>query len=101
MEKKTIKVQIVEIFTAKAGRDWSRYFHGTIRRERDVKDNLVVYGKILVKNNIHNGHILAMANDQWELGKKLDDLTLMILDKGLHDNYNKFFIRYGFEYGLN
>jgi hypothetical protein len=101
MKKKNLNVQITEIFTAKAGKDWNRYFHGTIRREKDENDNPVVYGKILLKNKIHDGHILATAKDQWILGKNLDDIVLMILDKGLHNNSGKFFKRYGFDYSLN
>jgi hypothetical protein len=80
MEKK-MKIEITEIFMAKAGKNgWDRCFHGTIRRERDVDGNPVVYGKI----KVNDGYIYATAKDQWELGEKLDDMVLMILDGGLH-----------------
>jgi len=86
-EKKEDKFNITEIFTAKAGKDWSRYFHGTIVRERD--DNgceCLVRGKIIVKTENYNGHILAVAKNQWLLGEKLDELVQMVLDYGLHDD---------------
>jgi len=79
--RKEIKIQITEIFMAKAGKNgWDRCFHGTIRRERDADGNPVVFGKIKVNDTI----IEASAKDQWELGEKLDDMVLMILDNNLH-----------------
>ena len=79
--KKELKIEITEIFMAKAGKNgWDRCFHGTIRRERDADGNPVVYGKI----KVNDGYIYATAKDQWELGEMLDDMVLMILDKGLH-----------------
>lgn len=86
-KKKEIKIQLTELFMAKAGKkDFSRCFHGTIVRGTDDEGNPVVHSKICVKNKIHNGYIYAMAKDQWELGEKLDDLVLMILDYGLHSH---------------
>ena len=84
-KEKKINIEITEIFTAKAGKGnkgFDKCFHGTIRRTRDDNDNPIVYGKI----NINDGHIIATANDQWELGDKLDELVLMILDYDLHGN---------------
>lgn len=79
--KKELKIEITEIFMAKAGKNgWDRCFHGTIRRERDADGNPVVYGKI----KVGDGYIYAKAKDQWELGEMLDEMVLMILDKGLH-----------------
>ena len=77
--KKKNDIEITELFMAKAGNDWNRCFHGTIRRERDENGNPVVYGKI----KINDGYICAMASDQWELGEKLDELVLMVLDYNL------------------
>lgn len=85
--KKDTKIQITEIFTAKAGKDWSRYFHGTITREKDKNNKEIsVFSSICIKTKKHNGYIYSTAKDQWELGAKLDDLVLLILDKGLHDD---------------
>lgn len=67
---------------AKARNDFSRCFHGTIRRERDDDGNPVVFGKI----DVNDCEIQATAKDQWELGEKLDDLVLLILDHDLHEN---------------
>lgn len=77
--KKKNGIEIIELFIAKAGNDWSRCFYGTIRRERDDNGNPIVYGKI----KINDGYIYAMASDQWELGKKLDEMILMVLDSDL------------------
>jgi hypothetical protein len=77
--KKEIKVEITEIFTAKAGsgdKGFDRCFYGTIVRKRDENNNPVVYGKIKVNNHI----IQASAKDQWELGEKLDQLVLYVLN---------------------
>lgn len=82
-EKKNRRLDITEIFMAKAGKQgWDRCFHGTIKRETDENENPVVRGKIRVKD----GCIYAQAGDQWELGEKMDELVLMILDFGLHSD---------------
>ena len=66
---------------------FDRCFHGTIKREKDENGKeIVVRGKILVKNEIHNGYIYAMAHNQWILGEKLDQLVILVLDKDLHSN---------------
>lgn len=65
---------------AKAGKGnkgFDRCFHGTIRRETDA-----VFGNI----NVNDGYIIAKASNQFELGDKLDELVLMILDHDLHGN---------------
>lgn len=83
MEKKK-NIKLTEIFTAKAGlgnKGFDRCFHGTIKRDFDEDENPIVYGKIIV----NDGHIIATASDQWELGDKLDELVLMILDHDLHN----------------
>ncbi len=74
------RFEITEIFMAKAGNDWNRCFHGTIRRERDENGNPIVYSKIKVNDCV----IYASAPDQWELGDKLDEMVLLILDYNLH-----------------
>ena len=80
-KKKDMKIQLTEIFMAKAGRKgWDRCFHGTIKREFDADGSPIVIGKIKVLN----GFILAQAKDQWELGEMLDEIVLMVLDRGLH-----------------
>ena len=69
------------LFMAKEGKTgWDRCFYGTIRRETDADGNLVVYGKI----SVNDGYIYAMESDQWILDDMLDEMVLMILDKGLH-----------------
>jgi len=81
--KKELKIEITELFMAKAGKNgWDRCFHGTIRREHDADSNPVVHGKI----NINDGYIIATAKDQWELGEKLDELVLVNLTTNLCDD---------------
>lgn len=68
---------------AKAGKQgWDRCFHGTIKRDIDSDGNPVVYGRIKVLD----GFVCTQAKDQWELGDRLDELVLMILDFGLHSD---------------
>ena len=79
--KKRLKIKITEIFMGKCGKTgWDRCFHGTIRRETDDDGNPIVYSKI----KVNDGYIYAKAEDQWELGEKLDYMILMVLDRGLH-----------------
>lgn len=83
MEKKK-NIKLTEIFMAKAGKGnkgFDRCFHGTINRDFDDNGNPVVYGNI----KVNDGYIIAMAEDQFELGDKLDELVLMILDHDLHN----------------
>jgi len=76
MSTKKDNIEITELFMAKAGNDFSRCFHGTIRRSTDKNGDPVVFGKI----KIGEGYIIASARDQWELGKKLDELVLFVLE---------------------
>lgn len=92
-------IKITELFMAKAG--WDRCYYGTIDRTCDISGNSMVFGKIYVKNDTHCGFISSNAKDQHELGDKLDELVLMILDYGLHNNPCNSIKRYGFEYSLN
>lgn len=81
---KSPKIEITELFMAKAGeKGWDRCFHGTIKRDVDEYGNPVVYGKI----KVNDGYIIASAKDQWELGEKLDEMVLMVLDEGLHIHF--------------
>ena len=75
-------IEITKLFGEKCGKDWSRFFFGTIRRETDTNGNPVVYGKIKVLE----GFIYAQAACQNELGARLDDLVKMVLDYGLHED---------------
>jgi len=97
-EKDDDRFELTELFMAKAGKQgWDRCFHGTIRRERDADGNPTVYGKI----KVGDGYIYALAKDQWELGEKLDEMVLMILEKGLHSNTGKKSVIAGSPYFLN
>lgn len=76
------RFKLTELFMARAGRkNWERCFYGSIRRENNRDGNeIAVYGKI----NVNDGVVWTMAENQDELGKRLDTLVLMVLDYNLH-----------------
>jgi hypothetical protein len=76
MKNKKDSILITELFMAKVPNDYSQCFYGTIRRDTDSHGRTIVYGKI----KIGDGYIIASAHDQWELGKKLDEMVLWVLD---------------------
>jgi len=82
MGNKKDKLEITELFMATAGGDFNRCFHGNIRRSTDEKGEPVVYGKI----KVGDCYIYSLARDQWELGEKLDELVLLVLDYYLQGN---------------
>jgi len=97
-KKKDMKIQLSEIFMAKAGKNgWDRCFHGTIKREFDADGSPIVIGKIKVLN----GFILAQAKDQWELGEMLDEIVVMVLDYGLHSVVGKKIVISGIPFHWN
>ena len=76
--KEQMKIEITELFMAKAGKNgWDKCFQGTIKRCRDEYGNPIVYGKI----NVNGRTIQASAKDQWELGEKLDQLVLFEVNR--------------------
>jgi hypothetical protein len=78
-----IDVQITELFMAKAG--WKRCFQGTIQREKDSNGEPILHSKIYVKDSKLDCVIFAMANNQDTHGNMLDEIVVLILDKGLHE----------------
>lgn len=68
------RIEITELFLAKA--DWNRTYVGTITRDKFDDGSMIVHGTIPVEKNI----IIATANNDKELGKKLDELVVLILD---------------------
>lgn len=89
METNDSKFDITEIFMAKA--DWNRCFYGIIKRSNN-ENNSTVFGKIVVKKDIHDGFVIASACNQQHLGDKLDELVILVLDKELHLNQFKSFL---------
>lgn len=74
------KFQITEMFMAKA--DIHRFFFGCIKRGRDKNDKRFVFSRIVMPD----GLLCAQAPEQKQLGKNLDEITIMILDMGLHSH---------------
>jgi hypothetical protein len=81
MDKKSNdRFEITELFMAMADKD--RCFTGIIKRLKDADGNPLVFSKIVV----NDGLLCASAPEQIELGKNLDEICIMILDKGLHSD---------------
>jgi hypothetical protein len=78
-EKKN-KFEITEMFMAKTSPD--NCFFGCIKRLKDENGNPFVFSRI----KMNDGLLCASANDQKILGKNLDEMCVMILDKGLHND---------------
>ena len=98
--KKKDNFEITEIFMAKAGKGnagFDRCYHGTIRRGRDANGNPVVCGKI----KVNDGFIYANAPDQFELGEKMDEMVLLILDYDIHNISRKNSVNDIAGFGLN
>lgn len=85
MKNKKDSLEIQELFMAKAGNDFSKCFYGVIKRLQDSNGVPYVFGKI----NVNQGYICARASNQVELGRKLDEIVLLVLDYGLNDDNGK------------
>lgn len=75
-----MKLDITELFLIKA--DWGRTFMGTLTRDRITGDKEIVRGKV----KVNDGNLLGVADNDDELTKNLDEICVMKLDMGLHDN---------------
>lgn len=92
-EKENSRFEITEMFMAQASVD--RCFYGCIKRG-NAKGIPFVFSRIVMPD----GLLFASASEQKELGKNLDEMCIMILDKGLHSDAgvsriiyeNKFFL---------
>jgi len=81
MKKKELPDFIIsELFLVKA--DWQRTYMGTIKREVDFDGNPVLSCKVI----INEGMAWSRAADEEELRKNMDDICVMKLDRGLHQN---------------
>jgi hypothetical protein len=78
MKKKPTLV-MTELFLVKA--DWNRTFMGAIVREKTEDGKDFVRGSVI----INEGLIWGTAETEEELAKNLDEITIMKLDKGLHN----------------
>jgi hypothetical protein len=80
MKKKPTLV-MTELFLVKA--DWNRTFMGAIVREKTEEGKDFVRGSVI----INEGMIWGTAETEEELAKNFDEITIMKLDKGLHNSY--------------
>jgi len=76
--KKELKIELTELFMAQA--DKYRCFHGIIKKVVGNDGSMSFYSKI----KVNDGYIHSSAPDRDTLGKQLDELCIMVLDKGLH-----------------
>ena len=77
-KKENDRFEICEMFMGKA--DVHRCFFGIIKRLTDNAGNPYVFSRIVVNDSL----LCASAPEQKELGRNLDEMCVMILDKGLH-----------------
>ena len=94
---KKLKVEITEMFMGKA--DIYRCFFGCIKRLRDDNDVPFVFSRLVMK--INKGLLCASAPEQQELAKNLDEMCIMICDKGIHDDKGKSKEIFGSKFFLN
>ena len=94
-KKKDDDFEINEMFLAQA--DVNRCFAGIIKRLTDITGNPYVFSRIVV----NDGLLCASAPEQIELGRNLDEMCVMILDEGLHDNAGVSTEIFGGKYFLN
>jgi hypothetical protein len=90
MDKK-MNIRLVELFMAKAG--WDRCFYGTLNRTIDENGSEMVHGKI----KVNDGIIYSQASTEKELGEKLDELVLYVLEykkPTMYKHANFFGIKY-------
>jgi hypothetical protein len=95
-KKEKERFEISEMFMAKATSN--RCFFGIIKRGNDHDGNPVVFSKIVMPND---GYICAQSDDQKTLGKNLDEMCIMILDRGLHNDCGKTTKIFGSDFFLN
>lgn len=93
-KKKYSKFTITELFLVKA--DWNRTYTGTIKREID-NGQPIVRGSVC----INEGMIYCKADNEDELGKKMDEICVMKLDMGIHQSTGVFLKVCGNNYFLN
>lgn len=66
------RFEITELLAAQV--NWDVRFFGTIVRSIDSDGNPIVFGRI----KVGDVYVFARANDQFELGIKLDELVTMV-----------------------
>jgi hypothetical protein len=83
--KNQLKVEITEMFVAKADKD--RVFYGCIKRSRNEKGEMNLFSRIAMPDG---GVLCANESDQLILAKNLNSMAIMILDKNLHGDKGKY-----------
>lgn len=86
MKNSNDKFRITEMIGAKPSKDWTRFFYGSIVREKNSEgvENLV-RGKINIDDPNYNGMVYSIADNPTQLLDNLDELVTLALDKGLHN----------------
>ena len=92
---KNDRFEITELFMAQA--DNERCFYGVIKREKDAEGNPRLFSRIVV----NDGLIQACASDPKTLGKMLDEMCVMVLDYGIHNDAGVLVEIFGNHYFLN
>ena len=80
---------------AKAG--WKRCFYGTLNRVTDRDNDSVVCGKI----KVYDSMMYSQASNDDDLGNKLDEMAIFILDYDLFKTESKYYFCFGMRLFLN
>lgn len=78
--KKNLKIELTELFMAQASMD--RCFYGIIKKTVSENNLVSHFSKI----KVNDGYIVSCAADRDTLGKQLDEMCVMVLDKKLHEH---------------
>jgi len=79
-KKKISSLEITEFFFVKSG--WDRTFMAEIVRDKTEDGKTINRGRVVV----NEGQIWSTGETQDELSNYLDDICIMKLDLGLHEN---------------
>jgi hypothetical protein len=97
MEDKKDRFEITELFMYKAGQNWHRRFMGTIKRMVGDDGKHFVCGSVQVNDCL----LYAQADNEEQLGEKLDEMALITLDTGIHKDAGLSTEIFGFKFFLN
>ena len=85
MADKEDRFEITELFMYKAGQNWHHRFMGTIKRMAGEDGKHFVCGSVQVNDCL----LYAQADNEEQLGEKLDLMILNVLDNSLHTKAGK------------
>lgn len=94
-KKSPPEIIITELILIKA--DWQRTFIGSLRKELDIEGNPIHIASVIVQE----GMIYGNSPNQEDLINNMDDICLMKLDFGLHEDAGVTIKIFGTDFFLN